>query len=187
MICSETPLPGVVEIEPKVFDDSRGYFLETYRTSIYDGNGVVARFKQSNHTHSTKGSLRGFHYQLARPQGKLIFVTQGEVLDVAVDIRRGSPTFGKSHAAILNDVNHKQLFIPVGFAHGFCVLSESVDIIYLLTDEYDPDDQRGIRWNDPDIGAEWPIDEPVLSDKDCTSPFLAEMEDNDLPIYCVVD
>jgi len=179
----ETPLPGVLEVEPNVFDDERGFFLETYRTSRYDGNGMVARFKQGNHTHSDRGTLRGLHYQKARPQGKLVFAARGEVLDVAVDIRRGSPHFGRWHAVVLNDQNHKQLFIPPDFAHGFCVLSETVDLMYLLTEEYDPDDQFGIRWNDPDIGVDWPSDDPILSEKDEICPFLSDLPVDDLPVF----
>lgn len=179
----ETSLPGVHEIEPAVFDDDRGFFLETYRTSRYDDHGMAVRFRQSNHTHSGGGTLRGLHYQLAKPQGKLVYVARGEVLDVAVDIRRGSPNFGKWHAVLLNDRNHKQLFIPADFAHGFCVLSETVDLIYLLTNEYDPDDQYGIRWNDPDIGIDWPIADPILSEKDKICPFFSEVAPENLPQF----
>ena len=183
MKVSKTLLPGVFEVEPKIFVDTRGFFLETYRISRYDRYGIAVQFRQSNHTHSARGTLRGLHYQLARPQGKLVYVAHGEILDVAVDIRRGSPNFGEWHATVLNDRNHKQLFIPPEFAHGFCVLSEHVDIIYLLTDEYDPEDQYAIRWNDPDIGIDWPIDNPILSERDQVCPFLLEMSSEILPVY----
>ena len=181
MKVTETSLPGVLEIKPNVFADERGFFLETYRSSRYGDHGMNLQLHQSNHTRSDRGTLRGLHYQLARPQGKLVFAAHGEILDVAVDIRRGSSTFGQWHAVVLSDKNNKQLFIPENFAHGFCVLSENVDLIYLLTDEYDPDDQFAIRWNDPDIGIEWPIDNPTLSEKDRTSPFLRDIPDSGLP------
>lgn len=183
MKVSETFLPGVFEVEPDVFSDPRGFFIETYQTSRYNHFGLKAEFHQSNHTFSGRGTLRGLHYQLKMPQGKLVYVARGEVFDVAVDIRRGSPNFGKWHAAILNDQSHKQLFIPPDFAHGFCVLSETADIIYLLTEEYDPSDQHAIRWNDPDIGITWPIDNPILSDKDRICSFLAETQPKLLPTY----
>ena len=183
MRVSCTPLPGVYEIEPKVFDDSRGFFLETYRASRYSRNNMAVEFRQSNHTHSAHRTLRGLHYQMARPQGKLVYAARGEVLDVAVDIRRGSPHFGQWHAVLLNDTNHKQLFIPPDFAHGFCVLSETVDLIYLLTDEYDPDDQYAIRWNDPDIGIRWPIKDPILSGKDQICSFLKDVPPDHLPEF----
>jgi len=179
----ETPLPGVYEVEPTVFDDDRGFFLETYRTSRYDDHGMSVRFQQSNHTHSGHGTLRGLHYQLARPQGKLVYVARGEIFDVAVDIRRSSPHFGQWHGVLLNDQNHKQLFIPAGFAHGFCVVSETVDLIYLLTDEYDPDDQHAIRWNDPDIAVDWPIEDPILSEKDKICPYFSAVPHDKLPTY----
>ena len=183
MIVSETSLPGVCEVEPEVFADGRGFFLETYKKSRYELNGLAMRLHQTNHTHSEAGTLRGLHYQLVRPQNKLVYVVRGEIMDVAVDIRPGSPNFCMWHAVVLSAQNHKQLFIPSGFAHGFCVLSDNVDLIYLLTDEYDPNDQYAIRWDDPDIGINWPINNPVLSARDRSCPFLAEMPKEYLPKY----
>lgn len=178
-----TDLNGVFEVEPEAFADGRGFFLETYRNSRYSSHEINLPIFQTTHTHSTGGSLRGLHYQLVRPQMKLVYVVRGEILDVAVDIRFGSPNFGKWHAAILNEQNHKQLIIPPDFAHGFCVLSEHADLIYLLSDEYDADDQHAIRWSDPEIGINWPIDNPILSEKDQICPFLSEIPREHLPVY----
>lgn len=180
-----TPLPGVVVIEPQVHGDSRGFFLESYHAERYQTNGVPVTFVQDNHSRSGRGVLRGLHYQLRRPQGKLVQVVKGEVFDVAVDIRRGSPTFGQWYGTILSEDNHRQMFVPPDFAHGFVVLSEVADFLYKCTDYYVPDDQWGIAWDDPDLGVEWPVQdlEVILSDKDRQSPKLADCGDEALPSY----
>ena len=179
----ETELPGVLIIEPQVFGDRRGFFLETYHQQRYREAGIDVRFVQDNHSRSRKGVLRGLHYQLVQPQGKLVGVARGEVFDVAVDIRRGSPTFGRWAACVLDDHRHRRLYVPPGFAHGFCVLSDEADFVYKCTDFYHPRSERGILWNDPDIGIEWPDLEMALSDKDARNPRLAEMAPEDLPAY----
>ena len=142
--------------------------------------GIRAVFVQDNRSRSSQGVLRGLHYQLHKPQAKLVACTRGEIFDVAVDIRRGSPTYGKWAGAVLSEENSHQLFIPGGFAHGFCVLSETAEILYKCSEFYDPRDDRGVRWNDPELGVEWPVAEPVLSAKDADLPFL---RDADLPVY----
>ncbi len=179
----ETSLPGVLILEPKVFGDSRGFFLETYRQSVYREAGIGELFVQDNRSRSRKGVLRGLHYQLVQPQGKLVEVIRGQVFDVAVDIRRGSPTFGHWTGVILDDQRHHQLYVPAGFAHGFLVMSEYVDLFYKCTDYYHPQSEQGIAWNDPDIGIEWPAAEVILSDKDARNPRLAEQSLDSLPMY----
>lgn len=179
----ETSLPGVLILEPRVFGDSRGFFLEAYRESDYREAGIDERFVQDNHSRSRKGVLRGLHYQLVQPQGKLVEVIRGQVFDVAVDIRRGSPTFGHWTGVMLDDQRHLQLYIPAGFAHGFLVMSDDVDLFYKCTDYYHPQSERGIAWNDPDIGIEWPATEVILSDKDACNPRLAEQSSESLPRY----
>ena len=169
-------LPEVVVVEPEVFQDDRGFFMEFYHQEKYDEAGIRARFVQDNRSHSRRGSLRGLHYQIRKPQGKLIWVPSGEVYDVAVDIRRSSATFGKWWGLTLSDMNRKGLYIPPGFAHGFYVLSERADVFYKCTDFYSREDERCIRWNDPELAIPWPDQEPVLSPKDRTSPFLKEAE-----------
>ena len=178
----ETKIPGVIIIEPVVFNDSRGYFLETYHYNKYTENGLKVSFVQDNHSHSVKGTLRGLHYQLNHAQGKLLYTVKGEIFDVAVDIRKSSPTFGKWVGAVLSGENKRQLYVPPGFAHGFCVLSEEADVTYKCTDFYAPDDEYGIIWNDPDIGIDWPVKDPVLSDKDCNFNILTNIPDNLLPV-----
>lgn len=177
----ETTIPGVVLLELDVFGDHRGRFMETYRRERYIPFGIAFDFVQDNYSSSQKGTLRGLHYQLTKPQGKLVWVTRGEVFDVAVDIRRGSPTFGKWFGSILSEGNHQQMYVPPGFAHGFVVLSESADFLYKCTQIYDPKDERSIRWNDPDLAIQWPIaGDPTLSAKDREAPpFRAA----DLPDY----
>ncbi len=177
----ETELPGVLIIEPMVFGDARGFFLETYRQDSYREAGIPEHFVQDNHSRSRRGVLRGLHYQLSQPQGKLVSVTRGRVFDVVVDIRRGSAAFGRWAAAILDDDNHRQLYVPPGFAHGFCVLSDEADFVYKCTDYYHPESERGIAWNDPDIGIPWPITDVSLSRKDTGNPRLASRYDHDLP------
>ncbi len=168
----ETDLAGVVVVEPKVFGDARGFFYETWQKERYEEAGVKGTFVQDNVSFSRKGVLRGLHYQQPHSQGKLVSVLQGEVFDVAVDIRVGSPQFGKWTGVILSGENHRQLWIPEGFAHGFCVLSDTAFFSYKCTDVYTPACEGGILWNDPDIGIKWPIEEVVLSDKDQIYPLL---------------
>lgn len=172
-----TPLeiPDVILVEPDVFGDARGFFQETYHAAKYAAGGVVGTFIQDNFSLSRRGVLRGLHYQRRNPQGKLVFVARGEVFDVAVDLRRSSPTFGKWAGRLLNDKNHHQMWVPPGFAHGFCVLSEEVEFLYKCTQLYDPSDDRGILWNDPDIGIVWPIAGPSLSAKDVKQPRLKDL------------
>jgi len=176
----ETAIPGLLLIEPRIVQDERGFFVETYHESRYAQAGVTAHFVQDNHSHSLRGVLRGLHYQLRRPQAKLVRVARGEVFDVAVDIRRGSPTFGQWHSALLSDTNGRQIFIPAGFAHGFCVLSEVADLEYKCSEFYDPEDQLGVIWNDADLGIAWPVATPILSEQDRGLPRLSEAS---LPEY----
>lgn len=180
---TETDLPGVLLIDPRVFKDSRGFFMETFHQKKYAEAGIDHAFIQDNYSHSTRGTLRGLHYQLEHPQGKLVYVITGEIYDVAVDIRRGSPGFGKWVGQYLSDKNRRQIFVPEGFAHGFCVLSETADVIYKTTDLYNPDDEYGVLWSDPTIGIDWPVEVPVVSDKDKQFPGLKEAPEENLPIY----
>jgi dTDP-4-dehydrorhamnose 3,5-epimerase len=175
-------IPEVLVIEPDVFGDSRGFFLESWHAQKFAAQGLDVSFVQDNHSRSSRGVLRGLHYQLEQPQGKLVRVVCGAVFDVAVDIRRGSPTFGQWVAAELSGENHRQLYVPPGFAHGFCVLSDSADFLYKCTDFYAPQYEHGIRWNDPDIGIDWPGEDFTISDKDARSGLLSEMHDK-LPRY----
>jgi dTDP-4-dehydrorhamnose 3,5-epimerase len=168
-------IPEVILIEPDVFRDARGFFLETWHERKYARGGITGPFVQDNHSHSRRGALRGLHAQRERPQGKLVRVVAGEVFDVAVDIRRGSPTFGQWVGDRLSGENLRQLWIPPGFAHGFCVLSELVHLEYKCTDFYDSSDEIAIAWNDPEIGIEWPIASPTLSAKDAVAPRLADI------------
>lgn len=177
----ETSLPGVLILEPQVFRDERGFFLETFSTKRLAGSGVPENFAQDNHSRSTRGVVRGLHYQLNHPQGKLIHAASGRIFDVAVDIRRGSPTFAKWFGVELNDENLFSLWVPGGFAHGFCVLSEVADVIYKCTVLYEADDDRGVAWNDPLIGIDWPVDNPVISSKDSAYETLS-LNRNDIPI-----
>lgn len=178
----ETSLPGVLIIEPVVHGDPRGFFIETYHERRYTESGLPTRFVQDNHSRSGRGVLRGLHYQLVQPQGKLVRVTMGEVFDVAVDIRKGSPTFGQWVGVTLSGENHRQFYVPPGFAHGFCTLSESADFLYKCTDYYHPQSEHGVRWDDPAIGIEWPELEVRLSEKDRANRPLAELEPV-LPVY----
>lgn len=173
-----TEIPDVLILEPKVFGDTRGFFLESYNKRTLSEVGIACEFVQDNHSRSAKGVLRGLHYQLRQPQGKLIRVSRGVVFDVAVDLRRRSPTFGHRACVELSDANQLMLWIPAGFAHGFLVLSESVDFFYKTTAYYAPQDERCIRWNDPDLAIPWPLSgEPIVSAKDAagTSFALAEL------------
>ena len=177
----ETSLPGVLILDPQVFRDDRGFFLETFSTKSFAGSGIPENFSQDNHSRSTRGVVRGLHYQLNHPQGKLIHAARGRIFDVAVDIRRGSPTFTKWVGIELNDENLLSLWVPGGFAHGFCVLSDVADVIYKCTVPYEADDDRGIAWNDPSIAIDWPVDNPVLSSKDSAYEPLSPNR-NDIPI-----
>jgi len=178
-----TTLPGVLLIEPKVFKDTRGFFMETYHKNKYEEVGICQNFVQDNYSHSGLGTLRGLHYQLKHPQGKLIYVIRGEIFDVAVDIRSGSSTFGQWVGLILSSENKKQVFIPEGFAHGFCVLSKTADVLYKCTDIYYPDDEYGIIWSDPTVGINWPIKTPTISDKDKQYDELFEIANTNLPVF----
>ena len=180
---TEKSLPGVLLIEPMVFEDDRGFFMETYHSGKYGEAGIDQAFVQDNHSHSRRFTLRGLHYQLNHPQAKLVYVITGEILDIAVDIRRGSPTFGRWTGTLLSAKNRRQLFIPAGFAHGFCVLSETADVIYKCTDLYAPGDEYGILWSDPTIDVVWPIENPFLSEKDKKNPRLEDVPEENLPVY----
>ena len=171
----ETALPGVLIIEPKVFGDHRGFFLETFQVDRYREAGITLPFVQDNHSRSQRGVLRGLHFQKTRPQGKLVSVSRGAVYDVAVDIDPASATCGKFVGVELSDENHRQLWIPPGYAHGFCVVSDVADFQYKCTDFYSPEDEGGLIWNDPDVGIPWPIAEPQLSGKDLKNPRLREL------------
>jgi len=177
-----TPLPEVVVVEPDVFRDPRGFFFETYHAKKYYDAGITPTFVQDNHSRSTRGTLRGMHAQRLHPQGKLVRVLLGEVFDVAVDIRRGSPTFLKWFGVTLSAENFRQCYVPPGFAHGFVVTSEIAEFEYKCTDFYDPADELRILWNDPAIGIAWPVQDPVLSDKDRIGRPIAELMEQ-LPRY----
>ena len=170
-----TEIPEVILVEPDVHRDERGFLLETYHAARYAENGISEPFVQDNHSHSKGGILRGLHLQLRHPQGKLVRAIQGEILDVTVDVRRGSPTFGHHVAIRLSAENFRQLYIPPGFAHGFAVLSESADVAYKCTGFYMPGDELAIAWNDPEIGVPWPLESPVVSERDRKAPRLAEV------------
>ena len=171
----ETALPGVLIVEPQVLGDARGFFLETFQLERYREAGIALPFVQDNHSRSPRGVLRGLHFQRTRLQGKLVSVSRGAVYDVAVDIDPTSPTCGRFVAVELSDDNHRQLWIPPGYAHGFCVLSEIADFHYKCTEFYFPEHEAGLIWNDPDVGIPWPIEEPLLSEKDRRNPTLREL------------
>lgn len=175
-----TKIEDVIVVKPQVFEDERGFFKETYRESVFAENGIRDRFVQDNFSMSQYGTIRGLHYQVDKPQAKLIMVTKGRVLDVAVDVRTDSPTFGEFVEMELSGDNHRMLYIPVGFAHGFAVLSDEAIFQYKCSDYYYPKGERGIFWDDPGIGIEWPIDDPTISDKDTQLPRLSEMSKEDL-------
>lgn len=176
MKISKAPIPDILIFEPAVHGDDRGYFMETWRQSWFDEQGIDLKFVQDNQSKSGKGTLRGLHYQLKHPQGKLARVVSGEVFDVAVDLRRGSPHFGKWYGIILSGENKKQLWIPPGFAHGFYVISETAELLYKCTDYYHPEDDYSLRWDDPSIGIAWPQleSQPLLSNKDRNGKTLSE-------------
>jgi dTDP-4-dehydrorhamnose 3,5-epimerase len=179
----ETRLPGAVVIEPQVFGDDRGFFYESYNEAKYREAGIARHFVQSNVSRSARGVLRGLHYQWPNPQGKLVSVLEGEVYDVAVDIRHGSPSFGQWAGVMLTAENHRHFWIPEGYAHGFCVVSEFATFAYQCTALYDAKADAGIRWNDAALGIDWPVSEPLLSDKDGKAPLLAEVPAERLPVY----
>jgi dTDP-4-dehydrorhamnose 3,5-epimerase len=179
----ETTLPGVCVLEPRVFGDARGFFMETYQQARFEALGITERFVQDNHSSSVRGTLRGLHYQLHFPQAKLCRVIRGEVLDIAVDIRRSSPHFAQWVGVLLSADNKRQAYIPAGFAHGFVVLSEEAEFLYKCSEVYHPEDERGLAWNDPQIGIQWGITEPLLSDKDRQNPTLATASPDLLPLY----
>ncbi|HSF17311.1 MAG TPA: dTDP-4-dehydrorhamnose 3,5-epimerase [Vicinamibacteria bacterium] len=176
----ETPIRGLRVVEPVRRGDDRGFLVETYKFGPYSEVGVAASFVQDNLSHSTRGVLRGLHFQ--KRQAKLVTVVHGEIFDVAVDIRPGSSTFGRYFGTILTGDNHRQLFMPVGFAHGFCVLSDLADVWYKMTDVYRPEEEGGIRWDDPEIGVDWPISNPLVSERDRKHPLLKEISVLDLAV-----
>ncbi len=176
-----TKIPGVMLFEPQMFGDHRGFFMETWNHARYSEAGLSVTFSQSNLSKSSQGVLRGLHFQQPNPQGKLVHVLTGEVFDVAVDIRHGSPTFGQWEGHHLSGDNHRQLYVPEGFAHGFCVLSDFAIFSYQCTRVYQPEHDRSLAWNDPDIAIAWPIDSPQLSEKDQSAPLLTDC--TDLPVY----
>ena len=178
-----TALPGVVIVDPDVHGDSRGFFLETWHAERYRQAGIDADFVQDNLSRSSRHTLRGLHAQVRRPQGKLVRVVEGSVFDVAVDIRRGSPHYGRWVGCELSAADQRQMYVPPGFAHGFCVLTEFAQFEYKCTDFYDPDDQIAIRWNDPEIGVEWPVDAPTLSPRDQSAPLLRDFGPGQLPEF----
>ena len=172
-----TELEGVVLLEPDVFGDERGFFVETYSRELWAEQGVEAEFVQHNHSRSGRGILRGLHFQTAPGQAKLLRCARGEIFDVAVDLRRDSPTYGQWEGHLLDDVAHRQLFVPVGFAHGFVVRSDVADVAYLVSSVYDPATEAGIAWDDPEVGVEWGVEEPILSGRDQAAPKLSEIAD----------
>jgi len=173
----KTKLDGCLIIEPKVFGDERGFFLETFQAERYISEaGIMLPFVQDNHSRSSKSVLRGLHFQKTKPQGKLVRVVRGQVYDVAVDIRKGSPTYGQWEGLILSEENKTQLWVPPGFAHGFVVLSDTADFEYKCTDFYDPSDEGSILWNDSDLDISWPLDNPILSNKDASADRLADLK-----------
>ena len=175
-------IADVLIVEPEVHPDGRGFFLETYHAQRYRQHGIAGPFVQDNHSRSLGGTLRGLHLQLRHPQGKLIRVIEGEIFDVAVDVRRGSPTFGRWVGVTLTADNFRQAYVPPGFAHGFCVISPIAQVEYKCTDIYDPASEIGIAWNDPALGISWPVTRPLLSTRDAEHPMLAELMDK-LPVW----
>ena len=175
MKITETELPGVLIIEPQVFGDERGFFLESFHAGRYREAGIDMAFVQDNHSRSRKGVLRGLHFQRRHPQGKLVRASRGSIFDVAADIDPASPTFGQHVGVTLSDENHRQMWIPPGYAHGFCVLSDEADFEYKCTDLYYPNDEGGGLWSDPDLNIQWPLSDPLLSAKDLALPPLADL------------
>ena len=176
---TRSEIPAVIIIDLKSFADDRGFFLESFKESDFVSNGITTKFVQDNISHSIKGVLRGLHYQKnPKGQAKLVTAISGEIFDVAVDIRKGSPTFGKWVSEILSDKNHKSMYVPEGFAHGFCVLSDQADILYKVSNEYSSENEKGIIWNDPILKIPWPVDKPILAKKDLDLPQLNNIDNN---------
>ena len=172
-------IPEVMLVESQAFPDERGFFLEIFKESAFNTNGINTKFVQDNYSHSIKGVLRGLHYQkYPKAQAKLVMVTRGEIFDVAVDIRKGSPTYGKWTSEILSEQNHRLLYIPEGFAHGFCVTSDTADVLYKVNSEYSHEHERGILWNDKDLDIKWPTDKPIVIQKDLQFPTLKNADNN---------
>lgn len=182
MEIEKTEIPGILILNPKVFEDDRGFFLESYNKKDFEEAGIAEEFVQDNHSRSCKGVLRGLHYQQNHPQGKLIRAVRGKVLDVIVDIRKGSPTFGQWLSVELSAENKKQIWIPKGLAHGFSVLSNEAEFCYKVTDFYHPEDEKGILWNDPQLAIDWQVSDPILSAKDQLLPTIDEAN-KDLPVF----
>ena len=176
-----TDLDGVLIVEPDVYEDPRGFFMETYHRQRYQQFGIQPRFVQDNLSFSVKGTLRGLHYQKKHPQAKLVQVIKGEIFDVAVDIRPGSPSFGKWSGVYLSDINKHQILVPEGYAHGFCVCSESAHVWYKCSDFYRPEEEEGINWSDPDLKIDWPVNQPIISEKDQNFPCLRDQSPDRLP------
>lgn len=174
MMFLPTSLPGVVVIEPKMFEDERGFFMETFQQPRFTAAGIDLPFVQDNHSRSQRGVLRGLHYQLRHAQGKLVRAVRGEIFDVALDLRRGSPTFGRWEGFTLSDRNWRQLYLPPGFAHGFCVVSDTADVLYKTTDVYHPEEERTVVWNDPALAIRWPVSAPIVSARDQQGKLLAD-------------
>jgi dTDP-4-dehydrorhamnose 3,5-epimerase len=174
----ETKLDGLVLLDPEVHGDARGFMVETYRSDTWAELGIATEFVQHNHSRSSRGTLRGLHFQTEPGQAKLVRCPRGKIFDVAVDLRRNSPTFGQWEGHELDDETHRQLYVPVGFGHGFAVLSDEADVAYLLSSTYDPATESGIAWDDPDVVVEWPVEEPLLSERDKAAPKLAEVRDS---------
>jgi dTDP-4-dehydrorhamnose 3,5-epimerase len=186
MKASKTGLPGVLLLEPDVFEDDRGYFMETYQRERYREFGIDCLFRQDNLSFSIRDTLRGLHYQYPRAQSKLVQAVQGEIYDVAVDIRKGSPDFGRWTSVRLSHRNRRQLFVPGGFAHGFCVLSKTAVVLYKCDELYAPDCEGGIIWSDPGLGIDWPVHTPLLSQKDGQYPNLVDIRENHLPEFAKI-
>ena len=183
MIFNRSNIKDIIIIEPKIHNDERGYFFESYKDSSFEEFGLKTFFVQDNQVKSKKGALRGLHYQLMNPQSKLVWVSQGSVLDVAVDLRKNSSTYKKYFSIILDDINHKRVYIPSGFAHGYYVLSDEAIFQYKCTDYYYPEDEYGIAWNDSEIGIKWPDGKKIISNKDLNYPSLIELDQDKLPIF----
>lgn len=172
-------IPEVILVESRAFPDERGFFMESFKESIFTANGINTKFVQDNYSHSVRGVLRGLHYQKnPKAQAKLVIVIRGEIFDVAVDVRKSSPTYGHWIAETLSGNNHKLLYVPEGFAHGFLVLSEEADVVYKVNSEYSPEYETGILWNDPQIGIKWPLDKPIMINKDLQLPHLKDADNN---------
>lgn len=172
-------IPDVILVEARAFPDERGFFMESFKESAFAENGIKTKFVQDNYSHSIKGVLRGLHYQKdPKAQAKLVMAITGEIFDIAVDVRKGSPTYGKWVSEILSEQNHKLLYVPKGFAHGFIALSNEADVVYKVDAEYSPEHERGILWNDPDVGIKWPIEKPIMIKKDLELPILKNADNN---------